>query len=146
MTVPAILLAVIVALAVGGLCGAFNGFIIGFFDIPAMLVTLCGLQLYKGLAYGITGGPAINGMCDEFKAIANGSNAGIPYVLFIFIAVLVVVSFVMKSTGQQCAGGEVQRNQYAQGDRDDAYVQRDPGWMLRHSDYQPFELGEELEW
>ena len=98
MTVPAILLAVIVALAVGGLCGAFNGFIIGFFDIPAMLVTLCGLQLYKGLAYGITGGPAINGMCDEFKAIANGSIAGIPYVLLIFIAVLVVVSFVMKST------------------------------------------------
>ncbi len=98
MVVPAILLAVIVALAVGGLCGAFNGFIIGYFNIPAMLVTLCGLQLYKGLAYGITGGPAINGMCDPFKAIANGSIAGIPYVLFIFVAVLLAVAFVMKST------------------------------------------------
>ena len=93
-----IILAALVGILVSGVCGAFNGFIIGFFDIPAMLVTLCGLQLYKGLAYGITGGPAINGMCDEFKAIANGSIAGIPYVLFIFIAVLVVVSFVMKST------------------------------------------------
>ncbi len=98
MVVPAILLAVIVALAVGGLCGAFNGFIIGYFNIPAMLVTLCGLQLYKGLAYGITGGPAINGMCDPFKAIANGSIAGIPYVLFIFVVVLLAVAFVMKST------------------------------------------------
>lgn len=98
MAVPAILLAVLVALAVGGLCGAFNGFIIGYFNIPAMLVTLCGLQLYKGLAYGITGGPAINGMCDSFKAIANGSIAGIPYVLFIFVLVVVVVAFVMKST------------------------------------------------
>ena len=79
-------------------CGAFNGFIIGYFGLPAMLVTLCGLQLYTGLAYGITGGPAINGMCDAFKNIANGTVAGIPYVLFIFIAVVAVVVFIMKCT------------------------------------------------
>ena len=98
MAVPAILVAVLTALVVGGLCGAFNGFIIGYFNIPAMLVTLCGLQLYTGLAYGITGGPAINGMCDAFKNIANGTVAGIPYVLFIYIIVVAVVAFVMKST------------------------------------------------
>lgn len=98
MEIPAIILAIVVALAVGGLCGAFNGFIIGYFNIPAMLVTLCGLQLYTGLAYGITGGPAINGMCDSFKNIANGTIAGIPYVFFIYVIVLLVVAFVMKST------------------------------------------------
>lgn len=98
MEIPAILVAVAVALAVGAACGAFNGFIIGYFNIPAMLVTLCGLQLYTGLAYGITGGPAINGMCDQFKNIANGTIAGIPYVLFIYIIVVAVVAFVMKST------------------------------------------------
>ena len=98
MAVPAILVAVLTALVVGGLCGAFNGFIIGYFNIPAMLVTLCGLQLYTRLAYGITGGPAINGMCDAFKNIANGTVAGIPYVLFIYIIVVAVVAFVMKST------------------------------------------------
>ena len=70
----------------------------GYFNIPAMLVTLCGLQLYTGLAYGITGGPAINGMCDAFKNIANGTVAGIPYVLFIYIIVVAVVAFVMRST------------------------------------------------
>ena len=98
MVVPAILLAVVVAIVVGAACGAFNGFIIGYFQLPAMLVTLCGLQLYTGLAYGITGGPAINGMCDAFKNIANGTIGGIPYVLFIFIAVLLVVGFIMKCT------------------------------------------------
>ena len=98
MAVPAILVAVLTALVVGGLCGAFNGFVIGYFNIPAMLVTLCGLQLYTGLAYGITGGPAINGMCDAFQNIANGTVAGIPYVLFIYIIVVAVVAFVMKST------------------------------------------------
>ena len=100
MVTPAILLAVVVAVVVGAACGAFNGFIIGYFNLPAMLVTLCGLQLYTGLAYGITGGPAINGMCDEFKNIANGTIPGtiIPWVLLIFVAVLAVVTFVMKCT------------------------------------------------
>lgn len=98
MAIPAILVAVVTAIVVGGACGAFNGFIIGYFNIPAMLVTLCGLQLYTGLAYGITGGPAINGMCDAFKNIANGTVVGIPYVLFIYIIVVAVVAFVMRST------------------------------------------------
>ena len=98
MAISAILVAIVTALVVGGACGAFNGFIIGYFNIPAMLVTLCGLQLYTGLAYGITGGPAINGMCDAFKNIANGTVAGIPYVLFIYIIVVAVVAFVMRST------------------------------------------------
>ena len=47
MAIPAILVAIVTALVVGGACGAFNGFIIGYFNIPAMLVTLCGLQLME---------------------------------------------------------------------------------------------------
>lgn len=39
MAIPAILVAVVTAIVVGGACGAFNGFIIGYFNIPAMLVT-----------------------------------------------------------------------------------------------------------
>lgn len=100
MVLPALVLAIVVAVAVGAACGAFNGFVIGYFGLPAMLVTLCGLQLYTGLAYGITGGPAINGMCNAFKNIANGTipGTGIPIVLLIFIAVLAVVVFIMKCT------------------------------------------------
>ncbi len=100
MVLPALILAIVVAIVVGAACGAFNGFIIGYFGLPAMLVTLCGLQLYTGLAYGITGGPAINGMCDAFKNIANGTipGTGIPIVLLIFIVVLAAVVFIMKCT------------------------------------------------
>ena len=42
-------IAVIAAFAAGALCGLFNGFLIGYLRIPAMLVTLCGLQIYTGL-------------------------------------------------------------------------------------------------
>lgn len=93
-----ILIGIIAALIVGAACGAFNGFIIGSLNIPAMLVTLCGLELYSGLALAITGGPAINSLPDAFKNIANGSVGAIPIVIFIFIAVLLIVTFIMKCT------------------------------------------------
>lgn len=126
-----ILGACLVAIILGALCGAFNGFIIAYFNIPAMLVTLCGLQLYTGLAYGITGGPAINGMHNAYKSIANGNIGGIPYVLFIFIAVLLLVRFMMKSTvfGQeiyffrkQCNSSQIQRYECFQSNCNGSYV------------------------
>ena len=89
---------IVAALLVGAACGSFNGFIIGSLNIPAMLVTLCGLELYSGLALAITGGPAINNLPDAFKNIANGSVGAIPIVIFIFIAVLLIVTFIMKCT------------------------------------------------
>lgn len=93
-----ILPACLAALAVAASCGALNGIIIATLDIPAMLVTLCGLELYSGLALAITGGPAINNMPDGFKNIANGSWGSIPYVLFIFLFVAGVVAFVIRYT------------------------------------------------
>ncbi len=93
-----IMIGIVVAVLVGAICGAFNGFIIGSLNIPAMLVTLCGLELYSGLALAITGGPAINSLPDAFKNIANGSVGSIPIVIFIFIAVVLAVTFIMKCT------------------------------------------------
>lgn len=93
-----IVIGIIAALLIGAICGAFNGFIIGYLNIPAMLVTLCGLELYSGLALAITGGPAINNLPDTFKNIANGSIGFIPVVIFIFVAVVLAVAFIMKCT------------------------------------------------
>ncbi len=99
-TAVALIVSSVAALLVGALCGLFNGFLIGYFGIPAMLVTLCSLQLFTGLVYGITGGPAVTGMCDAFKEIANGTIAGtfVPYVLPIFVIVLLVVAFILHKT------------------------------------------------
>ncbi len=102
-----IALGIIVGVVIGCLGGLFNGFFISVLQLPPMLVTLCGLQLFSGLGLGITTGPAVTGLPDSFKFIANGSiinsSNGIPVVLFIFIAVLAVVVFVMNNTvfGQQ---------------------------------------------
>ncbi|HEX2939150.1 MAG TPA: ABC transporter permease [Ruminiclostridium sp.] len=94
-----IIIGVILSLALGALCGLFNGYLIGQMKIPAMLVTLCGGQLYTGLAMVITKGPAITGLPESFQIIGNGTIAGIlPYSLVIFIVVAIVINFVLKRT------------------------------------------------
>lgn len=102
-TTISIVIACAAAIVVGAACGCFNGFMIGYLKIPAMLVTLCGLQLYSGIGLGITTGPALTGLPDAYKYFANGSVGPIPVVLFIFIAVVAVIYFIMNYTvyGQQ---------------------------------------------
>lgn len=93
-----IVVGVICAIIVGMLCGTFNGFLIGYLQIPAMLVTLCGLQLYTGLGLIITKGPAITGLPSGISQIVNGTILGIPFSLIIFILVAVMVNYILKST------------------------------------------------
>jgi simple sugar transport system permease protein len=101
--VPSAVLGYAAALAVGALCGLFNGFMIGYLKIPAMLVTLCGLELFKGLGEAITTGPALTGLPDAYKLLGNGDFFSIPFVIIPFLLVVIAVSFIMRSTvyGQQ---------------------------------------------
>lgn len=94
----AIIIAIVAALVVGALCGIFNGFMIGYLRIPAMLVTLCGLQLYTGLAMIITTGPGITGLPESYIQLANGGIGPVPFVLPLFIIITIAVSFLTKNT------------------------------------------------
>lgn len=98
-TPGSIAIGLIAALAVGALCGLFNGYLIGQLHIPAMLVTLSGLQLYTGLGMVITKGPAITGLPESIQGIGNGSILGvIPYSLIIFALLAVGMNFILKYT------------------------------------------------
>jgi len=97
-SVYSIVLGILCALLVGAGCGVFNGFLIGYLKIPAMLVTLCGLQLYTGLGLAITRGPAITGLPAGFDKIANGSILGIPHSVIVFVILAIIVSFLLRST------------------------------------------------
>ncbi len=93
-----ILLGIGAALIVGALCGTFNGFLIGYLRIPAMLVTLCGLQLYTGLGLAVTKGPALTGLPESYSLLANGAFFGIPIALLIFIMVFLIVAYILRAT------------------------------------------------
>lgn len=97
-----IFVGIVIGLLIGCAGGLLNGFFISVLQLPPMLVTLSGLQLFTGLGLGITTGPAVQGLPDTFKFIANGSifstSKGLPVVLFVFIAVLAGVVFIMNNT------------------------------------------------
>lgn len=67
--IPTLLL----SLVAGGLIGCFQGFWIAYMRIPAFIVTLAGMLLFRGLTYIITNVTPISLRDDGFKQIASGS-------------------------------------------------------------------------
>jgi putative multiple sugar transport system permease protein len=65
-------MAVIVALLTGALVGAWQGFWVAFVQIPAFIVTLAGMLLFRGLTLVFLHGGTIGGLPDSFVAIGAG--------------------------------------------------------------------------
>lgn len=65
-------MAVIVSIAVGALVGAWQGFWVAFVGIPAFIVTLAGMLLFRGLTLVLLTGGTISGLPEEFTAIGAG--------------------------------------------------------------------------
>jgi putative multiple sugar transport system permease protein len=63
----------IFSLCIGAVIGAFQGFWIAYMRIPAFIVTLSGMLLFRGLTYIITNVTPIAMRDDNFKKIASGS-------------------------------------------------------------------------
>ncbi len=64
--------AVVVALLVGALVGAWQGFWVAFIQVPAFIVTLAGMLLFRGLTLIFLVGGTIGGLPDQFVAIGAG--------------------------------------------------------------------------
>jgi putative multiple sugar transport system permease protein len=65
-------LAIILGLLVGALVGAWQGFWVAYVGIPAFIVTLAGMLIFRGLAIVLVG-VTVNGFDSRFVAISNGS-------------------------------------------------------------------------
>lgn len=65
-------LAVILSLVAGGLIGAWQGFWIAYVKIPAFIVTLAGMLLFRGLTMIVLGGQSIAPFPKTFQRISSG--------------------------------------------------------------------------
>ncbi|MFD1175506.1 multiple monosaccharide ABC transporter permease [Paenibacillus puldeungensis] len=65
-------LAVIISLAAGALIGAWQGYWIAYVKIPAFIVTLAGMLLFRGLTMIILGGQSIAPFPKSFQRISSG--------------------------------------------------------------------------
>ncbi len=60
-------IAVPVCLAIGALIGAWQGFWVAYVGIPAFIVTLAGLLMFRGLTQVVLGGQSLHRFQEPFK-------------------------------------------------------------------------------
>lgn len=93
-----IFLAMAVAMAIGAVCGSFNGFLVSKLRIPAMLATLGTSQLFMGIAVVISHGSTVSGIPKEYTGLAGKTLLGIPAAFVIFVLATVILTIVMSKT------------------------------------------------
>ncbi len=71
MNMP-VLPAIVLCLIVGALVGAWQGFWIAYVRIPAFIVTLAGMLVFRGLTMVLLQGKTISPYAESFQAMANG--------------------------------------------------------------------------
>ncbi|MEU4156879.1 multiple monosaccharide ABC transporter permease [Actinoplanes sp. NPDC026670] len=69
-------IAVLATLAFGALVGAWQGYWVAYFGIPAFIVTLAGMLLFRAVTYMILGNKGIGPFPDEIRTLANGFIPG----------------------------------------------------------------------
>jgi ribose transport system permease protein len=85
-------------IAIGGLAGAMNGSLVAFARLPAFVVTLGGLTIFRGLALTITEGQPIVRFEGLYKWVGQGFVLGVPVPVWLMIAVVLAIHFVLKRT------------------------------------------------
>ncbi|MCM3701696.1 multiple monosaccharide ABC transporter permease [Paenibacillus macerans] len=92
-------LAVILALIMGALIGAWQGFWVAYVKIPAFIVTLAGMLLFRGLTMIVLGGQSIAPFPKSFQRISSGFipdwfGGGGMHVLTIVLGILLSVLYI----------------------------------------------------
>jgi putative multiple sugar transport system permease protein len=64
--------AVVLCLAVGALIGAWHGFWVAYVGIPAFIVTLASMLMFRGLTLTVLNGETVGGLPTQFEAMGNG--------------------------------------------------------------------------
>ena len=103
-------LGILAVLVVGLLAGLFNGLVIIYGRVNAVIATLATYAGYRGLANLISDGRAqgYTGTDSTFIFIARGSVAGIPVLIWIFVIIALAAHLLLRYT-------DVGRNLYAMG-------------------------------
>ena len=99
-TVPGTwLIAIIVGLIFGAAIGAMQGFIIAYFQVPAFIVTLAGLLVWRGAAYLVTTGRTVPAIDVTYKWFGGGANGTIganwSWVVGVVACIGIVASIIM---------------------------------------------------
>ena len=92
------LIAVLAGVAVALVVGLINGFVIAYLGVSPILATLGTMTMCKGLSIGLTRGNVISGFPDPIVFLGNGTLAGVPVALMIFLALCVPIAVLLSKS------------------------------------------------
>lgn len=95
-------LAVLLGLAVGTGCGLLNGWMItrlGVSGVTSFLVTLASGSVFTGITVGISKANPFYNLPADFKWIGSAKVGGIPFLMFVMLAVALAVYVVVAYLG-----------------------------------------------
>ena len=90
--------AFVMAIAVAGLFGLFNGVLVAVFRIQPIIATLVLFIAGRGIAQVVSNGSIQTFRNPDFQYIGLGRPLGIPFQAFIAIAVVVLAAWIVRST------------------------------------------------
>jgi len=94
-----IAVAFVVGIVIGAVCGVINGVLVAVCRIPALVVTLGTMYLFRGADYWLAEGRQINAadMPSAFLKLGSGSIVGIPTLVLIALVLLGVAAWGMRN-------------------------------------------------
>lgn len=95
MSIP---LAGAVALVAGVLCGALNGYLVGYVGLPSLAVTIGTLALFRGLAVGLLGTTAVTDFPQSWTDLAKAQigSTGIPLITVPFLVLAALFAWLLQ--------------------------------------------------
>ncbi|MFC5460440.1 ABC transporter permease [Massilia niabensis] len=91
-------LAILAALGAALLCGLWNGFLVAGLGLQPIVATLILMVAGRGLAQLLTDGQIVTVYYQPFFFLGSGYLFGLPFALFVVVAVFAVTSFLMRHT------------------------------------------------
>ncbi len=89
------------ALGVGLLIGLWQGFWVAYQGVPAFIVTLAGMMIFRGLVLGVTQGATIAPLLPDFKIIGQGYiTSSVTIGIGIFVGIALLTAFFLKRAKQ----------------------------------------------
>lgn len=94
-------LAIVIALAAAVVIGALNGFVVAYFNIPSLIVTLGSLFIFRGLAYAALTSTSAYSANEAMRAnpiyqfFGGGTVLGVNNALVWALVLLVVLNYVL---------------------------------------------------
>ncbi|MDR8018941.1 ABC transporter permease [Nesterenkonia aerolata] len=92
--------AALIAVAVGALCGVFNGFLVAYVGLPSLTVTIGTLALFRGIAVGLLGTTALTDFPEQWTSLASASigETRIPVVVLPILVLIAIFTVLLHFT------------------------------------------------